>query len=568
MNPNEIRKTLNKRVSLKEILSNPLFYYLNIYGLYPQNFTTNNKDAVEIIREFNNLIQRTQSQITVAEKSNDEIYDDLEKGYINILLKNENKINVEKYIASAGIFSAQLIEDTDASKLRNYVHLSYLNGESVSYGKDGNKNFKFYTALDVEDSRIGKCFYEAAAIAHAMLSARYQKKPLIFSGKIKYHDSAQYEDYKFSTKKLDEIFKTPNIIKIPSFMVSDFIKEGILQKDKVMYALKKKAKEKKLEEYKDSYLLYLLAEGAIEPSDLFRHFAITPAQLIKRDVTWDSRFLAYINGKVSVKDLENAKLDDFTNFEIQPSTLRLYKGKINQIAEILTHNVLDSQSSESYLEQLQEQKVITEEDRAYLKKIMIDFKTEQLLNNADNESFFNQTSKLHGEISIPTFKQGIAIDPVLRAEYLRSIGAIKSVKIKGVNEETSKENRENGLDGYELLVLPDKEVAILEKFYECTRDEKGNVKYRLNKSGNKIPATDNATYILPIELARDLVESKNKRQLLDNPLVSRSFHTANWVGITERKIMQVNREVEFDENNTKKYRDLIEKNYKRNHEVR
>ena len=76
----------------------------------------------------------------------------------------------------------------------------------------------------------------------------------------------------------------------------------------------------------------------------------------------------------------------------------------------------------------------------------------------------------------------------------------------------------------------------------------------------------NATYINPIGLAKDLVETQNKKDLLKLPYVRRCFHTVNWVSMLENRMKEVNPEMEFDKQNTDKWVKKISQNYRESKE--
>ena len=169
------------------------------------------------------------------------------------------------------------------------------------------------------------------------------------------------------------------------------------------------------------------------------------------------------------------------------------------------------------------------------------------------------------------YRKGITIDPQMRLAYLESIGSVKRVKVNGqmwITEDEKSRKKTNSLDGYEILIIPDKKIAILEKFYEVTRDLKGNMQYKKNEKGEYIPAISNATYIMPIGLAKDLIENKNKKDLIESRYVHRTFHTADWVRANEKKMLRINPEIQFEKTNTDIWAKKISENYKKNKDIR
>ena len=138
--------------------------------------------------------------------------------------------------------------------------------------------------------------------------------------------------------------------------------------------------------------------------------------------------------------------------------------------------------------------------------------------------------------------------------------------IKEDNPEGKK--KYNSLDGYELLIIPDKRVAILEKFYEVTRDKEGHMVYKTDKDGKNIPATEHATYILPVGVAKQLVEGKNKKDLIGSKYVHRTFHTIGWIQSLQRKMRMINPEIQFEKQSTEQWVKKVEKSYEENKKAR
>ena len=110
-----------------------------------------------------------------------------------------------------------------------------------------------------------------------------------------------------------------------------------------------------------------------------------------------------------------------------------------------------------------------------------------------------------------------------------------------------------------------KKIAVLEKFYEVTRDKNENIVYKKDENGNLIAAIENATYIMPIGMAKDFAERKNKQQLRQSPYVTSVSHTMNWIRNTENAIALVAEraglQVEFSRENTEKWSKLVKENY-------
>ena len=135
--------------------------------------------------------------------------------------------------------------------------------------------------------------------------------------------------------------------------------------------------------------------------------------------------------------------------------------------------------------------------------------------------------------------------------------------------------------GYELIVLPEAEVAILEKLYEIERIENvapdGTVSHRLqykrDEQGHLIPVKDsNRTYILPLDEALELAQNFNKEQLFKSKKCKRCNHSLNWlenVGDSVKAVMKRdgksnentrNAEERID-NTVEKYLEEMRRNY-------
>ena len=286
--------------------------------------------------------------------------------------------------------------------------------------------------------------------------------------------------------------------------------------------------------------------------------------------SFKSNLLLYSSGKIGINDLEIAvekyqeEPIDFKN--IGNDIVPYFKDNVNKISELLTHKVLDYTSSMEFLEMLQQGKIISDEQKKYLEKIMNDFRCNELYNESVNE-------EIHGNGKNPTpikYRPGLTIDPNMRIQYLKSIGSVKKIKIRGksfIIDEDEK-TKKNSLDGYELFIIPDKKIAVLEKLYEVKTDTNGDMVYRKDKDGKLIPAINNATYILPIGMAKEFAEKRNKRELIKSPYVHRANHSLDWVENMQIKMRIINPEIEFEKENTEVWRDKIRQNYIKNKELR
>ena len=70
---------------------------------------------------------------------------------------------------------------------------------------------------------------------------------------------------------------------------------------------------------------------------------------------------------------------------------------------------------------------------------------------------------------------------------------------------------------------------------------------------------------VPIAMAKELIETRNKQQLMRNPYVVRVAHTRNWVNLVENGIKKVcsrvGMDVEFDKENTDIWSQKVKDNY-------
>ncbi len=124
------------------------------------------------------------------------------------------------------------------------------------------------------------------------------------------------------------------------------------------------------------------------------------------------------------------------------------------------------------------------------------------------------------------------IDPSVRLGYFQSLGEVKKVQLQGQNfikDSDDRIGKRNSLDGYEMFVIPSKAIAVLEKLYETSRDQSGNIGYVRNQAGERVPAIESETYFMPMSMARDFMEGNNKREMLRSPFVEKAYHTSNWV---------------------------------------
>lgn len=246
--------------------------------------------------------------------------------------------------------------------------------------------------------------------------------------------------------------------------------------------------------------------------------------------------------------------------------MKIHGNGLTEISELLTHDIFDYSTSMEYLKHMQHRGIISEEERQYIEVLCQNFKTDELINNRENE-LLDVTGE--GEKLVQPRVPRLTIDPQIRLNYLRSLGAVKKLRVRGetfLKDSPENSGKRNSLDGYEMFIIPSKKIAVLEKLYETTRDKQGNIVYRKNKNGELIPAIENATYFIPIAMAKDFVEKKNKRDLIKSPFVERVYHTADWVVNCERKMHLIVPSIELSKENSKKWDAKVRENYTQNKE--
>lgn len=491
---------------------------------------------------------------------------DNKKGFFNanydVLRRFPNVIDIDKLILTLAINALNALEALEKSD------------KSIVFYYD-TYNFKNDTKIsDEETNHLKQRLAEGILKAKSLLRGKRGKVDSISVNAT--INTGEIEITKKLTKKsLERIGKSGLVLSNLNYdNINDYIKDGLIQKHELIDAIKKGIISRE-------NAIHILSKGCEYSQDILKEvFKVsTFEELLSSDnLTTIDRIQLYSAGIIQIADLErymgNNPNTIMPEEESYKQIAKYYKGNIKRLSELLTHNVLDYISSIAFLDYLLELGYISEKEKEDLIKLMSDFKVNQL----DAKEPTGQSIIINTGMS-STHSSRLTIEPQFRADYLISIGQVKQILVNGSgfikddtenstqnsDEKTKGKKQKNSLDGYQLIIVPEKGVAILEKFYEVTRDKEGNIVYKKDKEGKVIPAIENATYIIPIGMAKEFVETKNKQQLIKNPFVARVPHTGNWVVSVEKGIRtvceRVGMTVSFDKENTDIWNQKIKENY-------
>ena len=278
-------------------------------------------------------------------------------------------------------------------------------------------------------------------------------------------------------------------------------------------------------------------------------------------ITWCATFQSSLKW-ISIGDLENKireiKKDDEESKVYTPSDdliekiVELIYGDYNQLSALLTSTAFDYHSMDKVIDKSNEKGYLSQEATERLRKVVKKFRIDQLENHQnavryDERDYPDDDGGGKGEE--PPENQAIRLiyDPVKRLKIFAaintntknpSIGDLKRIIIDGMHENRNGKPTKSSFHGYELIVLPEADVAILEKLYEVERIEEksqdGNISHRMqytrDKQGHLIPMKDNnRTYILPLDEALELAQNFNKEQLFKSNKCIRCNHSLNWL---------------------------------------
>lgn len=503
----------------------------------------------------------------IREKNGDNKKDFFNANY-DVLRRFSNVIDIDKLILTLAIDALNALEALEKSD------------KSIIFYYD-TYNFKNDTKIsDEETNHLKQRLAEGILKAKSLLRGKRGKVDSISVNAT--INTGEIEITKKLTKKsLERIGKSGLVLSNLNYdNINDYIKDGLIQKHELIDAIKKGIISRE-------NAIHILSKGCEYSQDILKEvFKVsTFEELLSSDnLTTIDRIQLYSAGIIQIADLErymgNNPNTIMPEKESYKQIAKYYKGNIKRLSELLTHNVLDYISSIAFLNYLLELGYISEKEKEDLIKLMSDFKVNQL----DAKEPTGQSIIINTGMS-STHSSRLTIEPQFRADYLISIGQVKQILVNGSgfikddtenstqnsDEKTKGKKQKNSLDGYQLIIVPEKGVAILEKFYEVTRDKEGNIVYKKDKEGKVIPAIENATYIIPIGMAKEFVETKNKQQLIKNPFVARVPHTGNWVVSVEKGIRtvceRVGMTVSFDKENTDIWNQKIKENYEQ-HRVR
>lgn len=482
-----------------------------------------------------------------------------------LLLEKESKVGTDNLMLYLGGLASKYLKDID-NKEKN-IEINYTNGDIIVRNGDSFIKKSEENGIEIiSESEIKGSLIKGMLIANKQLADSLKRNPNMNISGMYYGrgSNPKKERVSFSLKELNAMSKNENILRGLSVdTIREIINERLVGQNSVLRAATKGiiSREDTLE---------LMNEGVLKKEEVARKvFGVNNINDVMKSEkeTIETKLMLYSLGISNIHALEtnSSTSKDRDEKQISPEffeRISKYFDK-KKIGELLTHNVLSYVESKRFLDSLTSQKVISSEENKYFENVMNDFKCNELLNTVETEAIGGSGD---GDRR-PRHVTGLTIDPGLRMEYFRSIGAVKRVKIKGeslIDDGDTAKKKKNSLDGYELLIIPDKKIAILEKFYEVSRDKVGNLEYRKDKNGSLIPSIENATYILPIGLAKDLAENRNKKELMSTPSVRRAFHTMDWSNTVEKKMQKINSEIEFSKENTEKWKEKIAKNYRKN----
>lgn len=605
------------KLSVKEILNHPeLAQYI-----VPQNcalFLTKSKDYVQVANMANTSITEAAQRILelstghtieeALEKENSDVIVTREyaKSINGVFQDYHNKISADKLMLYVGLTASRVLQSLNRAfserPLKGKEELFFENGDYVVVDEtkiNGNISNNKETQLFELKDRLARVILIAAS-QFADNQKRNKKYVSEIAGT--YYHSGQdgrKEKIKFTEKELLDYARSVEVMaSMSNEALAKAIDEGLASKNTLLKHIEKGKIDKKVAtdflEYgvitADDFVKRVhkksnFGEVMEDPSvDHFTKLILfnnnrVPLETFKKVADFSLAFKAYIFKNITIqefqdiiktKNLEPEELSFTGDWNIVATAYsdRDKKDIVTDMSELLTHDVFDYTQSMSYLEFMQRRKIISEEDKKYLENIMRDFKINELVNDSENQLI---EVKGEGNWKESSHVSSLTIDPQARINYLTSLGAVKKLIVRGENfvkDSPEEIGKRNSLDGYEMFIIPSKKIAVLEKLYETTRDKQGNIIYRHNKKGELIPAVENATYIMPIEMAKEFVEKKNKRDLIKSPYVERSIHTADWVMSTERKIKKIRPEVEFNRDNSQKWSELIKQNYKKNKDER
>ena len=482
----------------------------------------------------------------------------------DILVENRKDVSINSFILTQAMMATKylgwMIKCKDG-KLEESHEICFANGEIVTVTPGGLKTNNPVSSLESIEEKLIRVVLTANRLFQTDKSIK--NKPISISGRYLERGSTgqnRTEPVKFSSTQLRDFAKSSDLLSfISPDMFKKLSKDGLIRKDIILKAI-----ERKLINPNTSIDYY--RAGIITEREFLDSLKAKDFKAVANDkrLSLKGKFFLYAFSKIKMEELKayikKNPDEEKPDLKFMEELVPYFSINPKKLGELLVNDVLDYDVAIEYLDVLEEHSAIRTVAKPGLIDLLNDFRVDELDNISCDELIVGE-----GRGNYSPKKKGLTIDPELRMGYLKSIGNVKQIAIKGnplmKDEDPEAQRKNNSLDGYQLIILPDKKVAVLEKFFETTRDKEGNVTYRRDKNGNRIPAIENATYIIPIGKAREFSTKKNKKELIESPYVHRVFHKANWVGELESKIQLINEKAEFEQENTDRWAELIKNNY-------
>ena len=401
---------------------------------------------------------------------------------------------------------------------------------------------------------IKKMFKAQKELKRTVKKERLKKLSIKFKTGIREKFSINGDEYSFFD--LENALQTRTVWQNIDFThIDEWIEEGLITQEEIIKAFREgKILPRDLAIINELGIIPQITDATKDNSEVQKNRLFARLLLFSQDKDNIESIEAFLEKEPDQRDnISEEMLEElswtFTNLDIRHS-----------VYSLLVHDVLDFDQSMVLIDKLKDAERLKEDDEEFLKKGIHDFKVKQLENLVKSEAFDSL-----GGIGIGPVSEGrLTIDPMLRAQYFKDIGGVKSIFIDGsrlISDEDGGKSK-NSLDGYQLLIFPNKGVAVLEKFFETIHKD-GKVVYKKNKEGQLIPAIENATYVLPIEKAVEYATRKNKKGLrkIKNGRATVN-HSKNWVKNLEAAMKDIAPQyAKFSPSKTNYWADVIKRDY-------
>lgn len=556
-----------KKSTVKEILTDPKYrpiqFRIDIDEI--PNFVNSPKDAKALQFAAGIYLEKDKYSESGKEKAEGPlVVRDVGMAVNNALIDKANKVDVDKLMAFLGARVIQTFADVAGNSPTKYEKYDYCYSNGDIIIRDNKDNWVRRTLVGEKEKCTATSFdQEIKQLAEAgFLIYEYfsqNKAHNVDETQIFLAQSGKYGQQGTGIISSNSV-KDLNLLLALTYLnhedIINYIRSGKLSKSGILSTLRK------MRDTKDM-ALRLYAYGILTKEEVERTYGSPMNKLLCDDsITKNYKILLYINGKINIRELQECiNLDEQDNMiYVNSEDIKPLKGQFGKIAELIMHKVMQNYEVVYFLRRLEEDQIITAEERAELEELRDKYIADEIINDSSLEEVNIYSS---GKQLGQSYRQTTAIDPELRRKYLESIGSKKVLKVKA----TRGEGKSLALEGYSFFVIPEKRVVVLDKLYDTYLDRDGNVNIRRDKNEAPIPAVENATYILPVGLARDLVKTRSKQDLIKNKKdVRRVHHTANWVNSLEEKIREINPKAQFEEKDTRKWAQAIRDNYNVNRE--